>query len=106
MSSPITLSRARLAFRQMVWCVDCLGAMLGWIILLLLAVSGFSMMIIGFLLGDFFTHYIEASAAARASFHLFAIPALAALYALTVWMRWSTRPTATLDEGADHVPAE
>lgn len=87
----INLTRARSWIRHGVWWVDCAAAAVGWTFVLLLALSGFSMLIAGYLIGDFFTHYVSATEEARASFHWFAVPFVLSVFAVTCWMRWSTR---------------
>ena len=75
----IKLARIRFWIRHAVWWVDCVAAAVGWSFVLLLALS------------DFFTHYVSATEEARASFHWFAIPFVLSVFAITCWMRWSTR---------------
>lgn len=84
-------TRARAWLRHGVWWMDCVAATLGWLAITGLAVGGFSLMIVGYLLSDFFTHYVNAASEARASFHLIAAPILAAAFALTAALRWHSR---------------
>ena len=58
MSAEITLKHARDMLRHLVWWLDCAAAAVGWSFLLLLALSGFSLLISGALIGGFFTHYV------------------------------------------------
>tara|TARA_R110000744_G_scaffold91550_3_gene177577 strand:- start:7429 stop:7749 length:321 start_codon:yes stop_codon:yes gene_type:complete len=106
MSAEITLKHARDMLRHLVWWLDCAAAAVGWSFLLLLALSGFSLLISGALIGGFFTHYVDAAAPARASFHLFAVPLALGVFALTVWMRWTSRIAITGPREAQHVAAE
>jgi len=100
------LARGRLWIRHMVWWTDCAAAAVGWSFLFLLALSGFSLLIAGFLIGDFFSHYVAATDEARGQFHLFAVPFVAGVFSLTVWMRWSTRALISTRKETHHVPTE
>lgn len=79
-------------FRQVTWFIDCNAAAIGWFTLFLIAMTGANFVIFSWLLGDFFTHFATASADARTSFIPFALAIYAVWLALTVWLRWGTRP--------------
>lgn len=85
------LGRARRATLHAIWWADCFAAALGWMIVILIALSGFNLVVATFLMGDFFTHYADASEDARRSFHWFAVPALGVVFAITAGLRWHTR---------------
>lgn len=79
-------------FRQVTWFIDCNAAAIGWFTIFLIAMTGANFVIFSWLLGDFFTHFANASVEARSSFIPFALAIYVFWLALTVWLRWGTRP--------------
>ena len=94
------LEHVRAVTRNLVWIVDTIAAAVGWTALALLASTGFSGDIFGFLLADFFQHYIDAPEEARGAFLRFAGPIFAGVVLLAGLLRWHVRPA--LKKGLGH----
>ena len=89
------LELARAVTRNLVWVTDTVAAAVGWAALLLVALTGFSDVIFGYLVADFFQHYVDAPMEARHSFLVFAGPGFAGVVVLTGCLRWHARPSLT-----------
>jgi len=92
LKSKLSTIDLRHRFRQVIWFIDCNAAAIGWFTVFLIAMTGANFVIFSWLLGDFFTHFATASAESRSSFIPFALIIYGVWLALTVWLRWGTRP--------------
>lgn len=95
---------ARLAARRLVWTLNSVAMATGWVFVGVFFLSGLSIEIAGWLLGDFFMHLASAPGDARGAFlGVIAIPSLA-LIGFAAWSRRASWPTeATIERERDAV---
>lgn len=89
---------ARLALRRLLWSLNAVALGTGWIFLTVFVLSGLSIEIAGWLLGDFFTHLANATTEARGAFlGAIAVPLLG-IFGVAAWSRRGAWPTDRASE--------
>ena len=72
------------------WMVDQLAALLGWTSLAVLVLSGLSLDRYGWIVSDFWRHWVDAEPATKTPFMIFAGIVLTAALILFAWVRKKT----------------